>query len=54
MQENDCRHACDGKIRACNVGCMFSYMNYTPRTLEEILAGVEVKLETAMYKIIKL
>lgn len=43
MQENDCRHACDGKIRACNVGCMFSYMNYTPRTLEEILAGVEVE-----------
>lgn len=43
-QENDCRHACgDGKIRACNVGCMFSYMNYTPRTLEEILVGVEVK-----------
>ena len=31
------------KIRACNVGCMFSYMNYTPRTLEEILVGVEVK-----------
>jgi len=29
-------------------------MNYTPRTLEEILAGVEVKLETAMCKIIKL
>ena len=46
MQENDCRHAydaCDGKIRACNVGCMLSYMNYTPRTLEEILVGVEVK-----------
>lgn len=43
MQENDCRHACDGKIQACNVGCMFSYMNYTPRTLEEILVGVEVK-----------
>ena len=43
VQENDCRHACDGKIQACNVGCMFSYMNYTPRTLEEILVGVEVK-----------
>lgn len=43
MQENDCRHAYDGKLRACNVGCMLSYMNYTPRTLEEILVGVEVK-----------
>lgn len=43
MQENDCRHVYDGKLQACNVGCMFSYMYYTPRTLEEILAGVEVE-----------
>ena len=40
--ENDCRHAYSGKLRAYNVGCMMPYMNYTPRTLEEILVGVEV------------
>lgn len=27
-----------------NVGCMKSYMNYTPRTLEEIVKGAEEKL----------
>lgn len=43
MQENDCRHVYDKKLRACNVGCMLPYMNYTPRTLEEILEGVEVE-----------
>lgn len=43
MQENDCRHVYDKKLRACNVGCMLSYMNYTPRTLEEILEGVEME-----------
>lgn len=43
MQENGCRHVYDGKLRACNVGYMFSYMNYAPCTLEEILVGVEVK-----------
>jgi len=43
MQENDCRHVYDKKLRACNVGCMFPYMNYTPRTLEEILEGVEME-----------
>mgnify|MGYP006874843677 CR=1 FL=1 len=25
--------------RMYNVGCMMSYMNYTPRTLEEIIDG---------------
>lgn len=25
------------EIKAINVGCMFDYMNYTPRTLEELL-----------------
>lgn len=39
MQENDCRHAYNGKLRAYNVGCMMPYMNYEPRTLEEILIG---------------
>lgn len=43
MQENDCRHVYDKKLRACNVDCMLSYMNYTPRTLEEILEGVEME-----------
>lgn len=27
------------EIVAINVGCMFDYMNYTPRTLEELLKG---------------
>ena len=43
MRENDCRHVYDKKLLACNVGCMLPYMNYTPRTLEEILEGVEVE-----------
>lgn len=37
----------DGKLEsdvfnAYNVGCMLPYMNYTPKTLEEIIAGYEV------------
>lgn len=32
------------EIRAVNVGCMHSYMNYEPRTLKEILTGYENKL----------
>lgn len=28
-------------IRAINVGCMHSYMNYEPRTLKEILSALE-------------
>lgn len=43
MQENDCRHVYGKRLRACNVGCMLPYMNYTPRTLEEILEGVEME-----------
>ena len=27
------------EIVAINIGCMFDYMNYTPRTLEELLKG---------------
>ena len=29
------------EIRAYNVGCMFPYMNYEPRTLKQILEGAE-------------
>ena len=41
MQAHDCRHVYDGKLRAYNVGCMKLYMNYTPRTLEEIIKSRE-------------
>ena len=38
MRANDCRHVYEAEeLRAYNVGCMRDYMNYTPRTLEEIL-----------------
>ena len=37
MKENDCRHVYDKDLRAFNVGCMLPYMDYTPRTLEEIM-----------------
>lgn len=39
MQKNDCRHVYDRNIKAFNVGCMHAYMDYTPRTLEEIMEG---------------
>jgi hypothetical protein len=26
-------------MRACNVGCMMPYMNYTPKTLSQIIDG---------------
>lgn len=39
MKENDCRHVYDKELRAFNVGCMLPYMDYTPRTLEEIMTG---------------
>lgn len=33
-------HLPGGKpILACNVGCMLPYMDYEPRTLEEIVDG---------------
>ena len=42
MKANDCRHVYEAEeLRAYNVGCMRDYMNYTPRTLEEILSGVK-------------
>lgn len=38
MRENACYHYDSGKpIQAINVGCMKPYINYTPRSLEEIL-----------------
>lgn len=38
MRANDCRHVYEAEeLRAYNVGCMRDYMNYTPRTLKEIL-----------------
>lgn len=43
MQAHDCRHVYDGKLRAYNVGCMKPYMNYTPRTLEEIMKSREME-----------
>lgn len=35
--KNECRHAVGQDARAYNVGCMTSAINYTPRTLEEII-----------------
>lgn len=35
--KNECRHAVGQDIIAYNVGCMKSAINYTPRTLEEII-----------------
>lgn len=32
----------DIPMRAYNVGCMMDYMNFTPRTLEEIIEGAEI------------
>ena len=43
MQAHDCRHVYDGKLRAYNVGCMKLYMNYTPRTLKEIMKSREME-----------
>ena len=40
MREHVCYHADAGKdIRAYNVGCMHLYMNYMPRSLEEIIGS---------------
>lgn len=37
MVNNDCRHIYATEARAINVGCMKPWMNYEPRTLEEII-----------------
>lgn len=39
---NELRQLQDIPMRAYNVGCMMKWMNYTPRTLEEIIEGYEV------------
>ena len=35
---NKLNDKCDIECIAKNVGCMLDYMNYTPRTLEEIIS----------------
>lgn len=35
--KEECRHAIEQDVKAYNVGCMKSAINYTPRTLEEIM-----------------
>lgn len=39
---NELRQLQDIPMRAYNVGCMMKWMNYTPRTLEEIIEGYKV------------
>ena len=39
----------NAKIRAYNVGCMLPYMDYEPRTLEEIVTGAEA-YEESLFK----
>ena len=46
MQESDCRHVYNHQLRAYNVGCMLPYMNYTPRTLGEIMEQAGERNET--------
>lgn len=36
MVNNDCRHVYKTEVKAFNVGCMKPWINYEPRTLEEI------------------
>jgi calcineurin-like phosphoesterase family protein len=36
---NEARQLQDIPMRAYNTGCMMEYMNYTPRTLDEIIEG---------------
>lgn len=37
MKDNDCRHIGDSVIQAYNVGCMKPWMDYEPRSLQEII-----------------
>ena len=41
MVNNDCRHVYKKEVKAVNVGCMKPWINYEPRTLGEILQGIE-------------
>lgn len=38
MVNNDCRHVYKTEVKAFNVGCMKPWINYEPRTLEEIIS----------------
>ena len=40
-QRSDIRHEGEVEFRAINVGCMFDYMDYEPRTLKELLTAIE-------------
>lgn len=42
--KKECRHAAGQDVRAYNVGCMRSAINYRPRTLEEIMDRDEERL----------
>ena len=37
MMQNDCRHAYHTEVKAINVGCMKPWMEYEPRTLQELM-----------------
>ncbi|MBQ4522097.1 MAG: metallophosphoesterase [Lachnospiraceae bacterium] len=41
MNANECRHVGGHKVQAYNVGCMKQEIQYTPRTLKEIIKGYE-------------
>lgn len=45
--QNECRHAIGQTVKAYNVGCMKSAIDYRPRTLEEIIdRNKEMKMVT--------
>ena len=37
MKDNECRHTGDSHVQAYNVGCMKPWMDYEPRSLQEII-----------------
>lgn len=37
MKDNECRHTGDSPVQAYNVGCMKPWMDYEPRSLQEII-----------------
>ena len=37
MINNDCRHVYKTEVKALNVGCMKTWINYEPKSLKEIL-----------------
>lgn len=46
MKDNGCRHIGDSAIQAYNVGCMKPWMDYEPRSLQEIIKMKLWKMET--------